>query len=185
LKRLVLIVLIFFQFPVRADEISLDTLKRDFNFLEGTFIQFKHLDALPKPLRSEGYFKFDKQGKLSWFVTKPVKSHIEIYHHKILLFDDDGLAMKLSMEKYPFISVLSRIFFHLLENDIASLAENFVINSTKNESNWRKYLVPKNEKVGRVIEWIQLEGNSQLEHFSMREKNGDQLQIEFRQLRFY
>ena len=185
LRLFILLVVLFHQIPAEADETLLETLKGDFDFLEGTFIQFKHLDALPKPLRSEGHFKFDKQGQLSWFVMEPVKSHIEVYHDQILQFDGETLVMELPMGKYPFVRVLSSIFFGLLENDISSLSAHFVISSTKNEATWRKHLVPKNEGIGQVIEWIQLEGSEQLEQFTMQEKNGDKLQIEFHQLRFY
>ncbi len=147
--------------------------------LEGTFIQYRILAGLTTPLRSEVFFKFHQEGHLTWRVSKPVASRLEVYRDRIEQADGDAMITQLSAEKNPLVQVLINIFFGLIENDRASLATHFVVSSQTVNSTWHDHLVPKDKHFGQAIEWIEIEGRGKLERLVMQERNGDQLRIEF------
>jgi hypothetical protein len=89
-----------------------------FSSLQGQFTQYKTIDILPRPLRSTGHFVYESQGRLSWFVTSPVKSHIELYANRLVQFQADQQVVELTADQYPFVRVMSDIFFGILSGEL-------------------------------------------------------------------
>jgi len=153
----------------------------NFSSLKGRFTQYKSIDILPRPLQSEGHFIYEPRGKLSWFVTRPVESHIEVFADRIVQIDGEQV-IELRADKYPFVRIMSDIFFGILSGKMPH--KHFDITRHQKHKGWQLELLPLDKSLARAIVSIGLAGDKQLDEFTMVEVNGDRLRIEFYQLSY-
>ena len=154
----------------------------NFSSLQGRFTQYKSIDILPRPLRSEGYFVYESEGRLSWFVTSPVTSHIELYADRLVQFQADQQVSELSADQYPFVKIMSDIFFGILSGKLPH--KHFHITRIQSARGWQLELLPIDKSLAQAFVSISLTGDKQLDQFTMVEVNGDRLRIEFHQLSY-
>ena len=147
--------------------------------LEGNFIQSRQIAQLPLPLTSQGSFVFDGADQLDWLVTSPVQSQVLLYADRVVQIDASGEAQTMTRARFPVVGLLGGVFFGVLSGDLASLQEQFTIETLPTAQGWGLTLLPRTDQLKQMFISIQLRGGTYLNQIDLEEITGDKQTITF------
>jgi len=138
--------------------------------VNGSFIQEKHLRALPQPLTSTGLFELTPEHGLLWQVRSPLQQDYRI--------DDSGISRLTPQgwQEQPGRDAAahqSRLFLSLLRGDRKRLEENFEVIYKGDDSAWQVELLPRSSLMRQVFTRISVEGSEHVERIELFETQGD------------
>lgn len=135
---------------------------------QGEFQQQKQLKILRKPLVSSGTFTYHQHKGVIWQTLSPVSS--------ILLVNDTHLITAQGEQLIP--ATFASVFQAMLGGDLTQLREDFII-TAKEGSTWQLQLQPKEAMLQKIIQSIELSGDSEVRSVVIKETNGNSSQIAF------
>jgi len=160
------------QLPAAGLAFELDQLRSTLTaapVVRGTFVQEKHLRALPQPLVSRGTFVLAAGHGVLWQLRSPLQQTLRITAQGIAREQADGTWLNSPQGN----SRESHMFLALLSGDTVGLAENFDLRLEGNADDWRLHMVPNSAIVRQIFTEIEIRGGALVRRIELRETQGD------------
>ena len=157
----------------------IDTVMLQHETLHGDFKQKKFLSGFSLPISSSGEFKLVKSKMLVWDTQSPIKSTIELnlVKNEFLL---DNHKINENAAATAIFQLMSEVIVAVFESDWNRLQNWFDITGDFIDQNtWQVKLVPEFESLSKIINQIELDGDSYLRHVTIIDTTQDKTQIEF------
>ena len=147
-------------------------------FERASFVQTRELAALDHPLISKGTVSLTPQGFI-WHQREPFENR--------LTFDGNLLVEQIHLgdevieqpQNDPISLSITRSMYQMMSGSLANLKENFHVSMIGDqEVGWTAKLVPIDERVGKFLSRIVLEGDRYLNRISVEQTNGVSTLIE-------
>jgi len=138
--------------------------------VRGSFIQEKHLRALPQPLTSRGTFVLAKDHGLLWLLERPLQQDYRI--------DAQGIARR-SEQGWQFVAQQSataqqnRLFLAVLKGDSSGLRQDFELSLSGTAEAWQLDLTPRSVLLKQVFKAIVINGGELVQRIELQETQGD------------
>lgn len=138
--------------------------------VRGSFIQEKHLRALPQPLTSRGHFVLAKDHGLLWLLERPLQQDYRI--------DAQGIARR-SEQGWQFVAQQSataqqnRLFLAVLKGDSSGLRQDFELSLSGTAEAWQLDLTPRSVLLKQVFKAIVIKGGELVQRIELQETQGD------------
>lgn len=138
--------------------------------VRGSFIQEKHLRALPQPLASRGTFVLAKDHGLLWLLERPLQQDYRI--------DAQGIARR-SEQGWQFVAQQSataqqnRLFLAVLKGDSSGLRQDFELSLSGTAEAWQLDLTPRSVLLKQVFKAIVINGGELVQRIELQETQGD------------
>lgn len=138
--------------------------------VRGSFIQEKHLRALPQPLTSRGHFVLARDHGLLWLLERPLQQDYRI--------DVQGIARR-SEQGWQFVAQQSataqqnRLFLAVLKGDSSGLRQDFELSLSGTAEAWQLDLTPRSVLLKQVFKAIVINGGELVQRIELQETQGD------------
>lgn len=148
--------------------------------ISGSFIQKKSLSMLPRPIVSSGAYQLKNNGEqLLWHTETPVESFVVINKQGIYEQQDNKRValLKASGEQFK---TIEQLFSALLKGDLEQLENYFSLDliSEDKQLPWCLQLLPNDENFKKIIEKIELYGESSVNKIIIYELGSSRTLIE-------
>lgn len=167
-----------------ADELTLTRLTEQLaKHLQqrSSFVQLKTVKGLSRPLRSTGeVLVLPEQGVL-YVLQKPLSARYGIGRDKMLL-EEAGRQKLLQANEAPWLRTLGRLLHSMLAGELAALEQDFHCQLNRNETGWQLLLTPRREPLSLALTEVQLTGGDTVQQVIIRDRNGDQTELQFQAL---
>lgn len=146
--------------------------------LEAHFTQFRHLNGIPKPIKSEGDVILWHGRGLIWKTLSPFPN--------TLLITKKGLYQLENQIKTPLLkaggdSALFNVMAEIFTMNDESQIKGFTVEKLPlSNNNWRIKLLPQYEQVKNFIQSITVEGNVHITRMTITRPNGDHDEIDIK-----
>ncbi|MDN4543399.1 MULTISPECIES: outer membrane lipoprotein carrier protein LolA [unclassified Pseudomonas] len=138
--------------------------------IHGSFIQEKHLRALPQPLTSKGTFVLAKNHGLLWLLKTPLQQDYRITAQGIARRDVHGWQM---LPGKSAGAEQNRLFLAVLQGDSTGLQRDFELSLSGDAQNWQLTLVPRSMLLKQVFNQINITGSDLVHSIELLETQGD------------
>ena len=126
---------------------------------KATFVETKTLALLKKPIVSEGELRYEPPGKLT-MVTRTPKAESTTVDGEWLTRQADGKTMRIKLDEYPEIAGMIEGIRGSLGGNRMLLEQYYSLQVSGSASDWRMRLTPKESRVGRFIQHIDVSGKA-------------------------
>ena len=145
--------------------------------MPGLFARYKEektMALLVAPLRSEGTVHFVQPGRLARHQTAPSKASVVVDGNRLRFGDDHG-QRAIDLAQNPVVRLFVETFARVLAGDEQGLESLYTVQFTPgSERTWRLRLVPKDPRMVRLVESIELRGTGTgLQSMVIAEVGGD------------
>lgn len=146
--------------------------------LKANFIQYRHLNGVPKPIKSEGNIVIWDGKGLIWTTSLPFPNS--------LLITQKGLYQLENQRKSPVVkaggdNALFDVMAGIFKINMQEQIKGFSIEKLpSNNDRWRIRLVPQYSQVKNFIHSIVVEGNEQITHITISRPKGDRDEIDIK-----
>ncbi|MCX7079099.1 MAG: outer membrane lipoprotein carrier protein LolA [Pseudomonas sp.] len=138
--------------------------------IHGSFIQEKHLRALPQPLTSKGTFVLAKDHGLLWLLKTPLQQDYRISAKGIARRDGNGWQM---LPNKSAGAEQNRIFLAVLQGDSSGLQRDFDLQLQGDTQQWKLTLTPRSMLLKQVFTQINIDGGTLVQRIELLETQGD------------
>lgn len=138
--------------------------------VRGTFVQEKHLRALPKPLSSEGHYVMAREHGLLWTVDKPIAQRYRITAAGIER-NVDGTWQ--TAQPQGASGRQNTLTLALLSGDQSTLSNDFELELSGTPNDWSLQLLPRSALLRQIFSRIQLTGGERINQIELDETQGD------------
>ena len=138
--------------------------------IHGSFIQEKHLRALPQPLTSKGTFVLAKNHGLLWLLKTPLQQDYRITAKGIARRDANGWQM---LPGKSAGAEQNRLFLAVLQGDSSGLQRDFELSLSGDAQNWKLTLLPRSMLLKQVFNQINITGGELVHSIELLETQGD------------
>ncbi|MGR3887129.1 outer membrane lipoprotein carrier protein LolA [Pseudomonas sp. 1152_12] len=138
--------------------------------IHGTFIQEKHLRALPQPLVSKGTFVLAKDHGLLWLLKTPLQQDYRISAHGIARRDTNGWQL---LPNKSAGAEQNRLFLAVLQGDSSGLQRDFDLQLHGESKQWKLTLTPRSLLLKQVFTQINIDGGELVQTIQLLETQGD------------
>lgn len=147
--------------------------------LRASFQQKRVMQALRRPLVSEGRLIFAAGRGVFWRIDEPYPLNMLITPDAVVEWQGDGSVRRTDMAANPFFRVLAQVFLAALAGDAAALGQHFDAQPAAAEVGWRLHLRPRDPALASVIAVIGLSGRQFIDEVRIRDSQGDETVIRF------
>lgn len=146
--------------------------------LETNFVQYRHLNGIPKPIKSEGKIILWMGKGLIWTTHSPFPNS--------LLITPKGLYQLENETKTPIVkaggnSALFEVMAGIFQMDMKPDVKGFTTERlSSDQDGWRIQLTPQHHQVSNFIQSIRIEGNTHIRHITISRPNGDRDEIDLK-----
>ena len=137
------------------------------------FKQERFVKTVNLKLVSTGDVLVENGGKIIWSTRDPVENIILVEANRIYRLQNDK---KLPL-KNPIIKKMTEVMSSALKGDKTSLQKYFILEN-KNDGH-TNLLVPKDEKLKKIIQLIEIKTKKYIESFYMLEASGGYIKLAF------
>lgn len=165
--------LLFAMTAARADAFDLNQLNRQLSepeVVRGSFVQEKHLRALPQPLISTGTFVLARDRGLLWLLREPVQQDYRISASGIARRDASGWQQS---DQQGTSARQNDLFLAVLHGDTKSLQRDFDLELSGTSQAWALTLIPRSKLLGQIFTRILIQGSVTAERVELLEAQGD------------
>ena len=138
--------------------------------IHGSFIQEKHLRALPQPLTSKGTFVLAKDHGLLWLLKTPLQQDYRISAKGIARRDPSGWQM---VPNKSAGAEQNRLFIAVLQGDSSGLQRDFELQLQGDAQHWQLTLVPRSVLLKQIFTRINIDGGELVQRIELLETQGD------------
>ena len=136
----------------------------------GSFIQEKHLRALPQPLVSQGSFVLAKNHGLLWLLKTPLQQDYRISAQGIARRDANGWQL---LPNKSAGAEQNRLFLAVLQGDSSGLQRDFELQLQGEATQWKLTLTPRSMLLKQVFNQINIDGGALVHTIELLETQGD------------
>lgn len=141
--------------------------------VRGSFVQEKHLRALPQPLVSKGRFVLAKEFGLLWLLNTPLKQDYRITPVGIARRETDANSGWQLLPNKSAGAEQNRLFLAVLQGDSSGLQRDFELQLKGDEKAWQLTLIPRSLLLQQVFKQINIDGSALVERIELLETQGD------------
>jgi len=159
--------------PAHASAFDLQQLSEQLakpSVIHGSFIQEKHLRALPQPLTSKGTFVLAKDHGLLWLLKTPLQQDYRISAKGIARRDPSGWQM---VPNKSAGAEQNRLFIAVLQGDSSGLQRDFELQLQGDAQHWQLTLVPRSVLLKQIFTRINIDGGELVQRIELLETQGD------------
>ena len=138
--------------------------------IHGSFIQEKHLRALPQPLVSKGTFVLAKDHGLLWLLKTPLQQDYRISTQGIARRDANGWQ---TLPNKSAGAEQNRLFLAVLQGDSSGLQRDFDLQLHGQADHWSLTLTPRSLLLKQVFNHIDIQGGKLVQRIELHETQGD------------
>ncbi|NVZ25119.1 outer membrane lipoprotein carrier protein LolA [Pseudomonas gingeri] len=138
--------------------------------IHGSFIQEKHLRALPKPLTSKGTFVLARDHGLLWLLKTPLQQDYRISAKGIARRDAGGWQM---VPNKSAGAEQNRLFIAVLQGDSSGLQRDFELQLQGDAKAWQLVLIPRSVLLKQIFTRINIDGGELVQRIELLETQGD------------
>ena len=138
--------------------------------IHGSFIQEKHLRALPQPLVSKGTFVLAKDHGLLWLLKTPLQQDYRIRPEGIARRDANGWQ---ALPNKSAGAEQNRLFLAVLQGDSSGLQRDFELQLQGEAQQWKLTLIPRSLLLKQVFTQINIDGGELVQTIELLETQGD------------
>lgn len=138
--------------------------------IHGSFIQEKHLRALPQPLVSKGTFVLAKDHGLLWLLKTPLQQDYRISAQGIARRDANGWQ---PLPNKSAGAEQNRLFLAVLQGDSSGLQRDFELQLQGEAQQWKLTLTPRSLLLKQVFTQINIDGGELVQKIELLETQGD------------
>ncbi|WP_064450325.1 outer membrane lipoprotein carrier protein LolA [Pseudomonas antarctica] len=138
--------------------------------IHGSFIQEKHLRALPQPLVSKGTFVLAKDHGLLWLLKTPLQQDYRISAQGIARRDANGWQL---LPNKSAGAEQNRLFLAVLQGDSRGLQRDFELQLQGAANQWKLTLTPRSLLLKQVFTQINIDGGELVNTIELLETQGD------------
>ncbi|WP_273829302.1 outer membrane lipoprotein carrier protein LolA [Pseudomonas sp. SBT1-2] len=143
--------------------------------IHGSFVQEKHLRALPQPLTSKGSFVLAKSHGLLWLLKTPLQQDYRITGKGIARRDGSGWQM---LPNKSAGAEQNRLFLAVLQGDSSGLQRDFELALAGDAKAWKLTLTPRSLLLKQVFNQINIDGGELVQRIELLETQGDSTVLE-------
>ena len=125
-----------------------------------TFVEIKTLALLKAPLVSEGTLRYEPPGKLTMVTRTPKAESMVIDGDTLTRQAADGRAGRIQLADYPEVAGIVEGIRGSLGGNRMLLEQYYSLQVSGSASDWRMRLTPKESRVGRFIQHIDVSGKA-------------------------
>ena len=125
-----------------------------------TFVETKTLALLKKPIVSEGELRYEPPGKLTMVTRTPKAESMVIDGDTLTRQAADGRAGRIQLADYPEVAGIVEGIRGSLGGNRMLLEQYYSLQVSGSASDWRMRLTPKEARVGRFIQHIDVSGKA-------------------------
>lgn len=172
---------------INATTQTIDTTTKIFAQLKnnaqfsGDFQQVKTLKDMPFPILATGQFEFDAATGLQWNIQEPIASQLLITPMEMVQTENNTEVFRINSAEQPVAGLISKLFFAIFAGDEVLLKQHFSIADKKNiegkDELWSLQLTPNSPIIASAIIKIDVQGDTQLNSFTLFETSGDQTHV--------
>ena len=162
-----------FGFSAAAQAFDLQQLSDQLakpSVIHGSFIQEKHLRALPQPLVSKGTFVLAKDHGLLWLLKTPLQQDYRISTQGIARRDANGWQ---TLPNKSAGAEQNRLFLAVLQGDSSGLQRDFDLQLQGEAEQWQLTLTPRSLLLKQVFKQINIDGGTLVHSIELLETQGD------------
>lgn len=138
--------------------------------IHGSFIQEKHLRALPQPLTSKGSFVLAKNHGLLWLLKTPLQQDYRISTKGIARRDASGWQL---LPNRSAGAEQNRLFLAVLQGDSSGLQRDFELALSGDANAWHLTLTPRSLLLKQIFTRINIDGGERVQRIELLETQGD------------
>lgn len=170
--------------PVGAAELTLPALTEQLARQlqpRSRFVQLKTIAGLSKPLRSTGEVLVVPERGVLYLLQQPLSARYAIGRDKLLL-EEAGQQRLLQSGDAPWLRTLGRLLHSVLAGELQTLEQDFHSELIPLASGWQLTLTPRREPLSLALQQVQLQGDASIQRVRIRDRNGDQTELQFEPL---
>jgi len=149
--------------------------------IESSFTQEKKLSMMTKKLISKGHFYFKKENNIRWEYLTPYKYLIVIKNDKLTI-KDNAQTKQYDSQSNGLFKELNAFISGCIQGTILKNTKDFSISYLENSSLYYVKMIPKNEKMKKMLNEIQIYFDKKdltVSKLKMLELDGDYTLIDF------
>lgn len=183
-RMLAVLLLMWFGNASHAEQLTLEQLTNQLSQhlqQRSSFVQLKTVKGLSRPLRSTGeVLVLPEQGVL-YVLHKPLAARYGIGRDKMLL-EEAGQQKLLQANEAPWLRTLGRLLHSMLAGELVALEQDFHCQLSPTATGWQLLLTPRREPLSLALTEVQLTGADTVQQVVIRDRNGDQTELQFQAL---
>lgn len=138
--------------------------------VQGSFIQEKHLRALPQPLLSKGRFVLARDFGLLWLLETPLKQDYRINASGISRRESVGdVSTWKPVPNKNAGAEQNRLFLAVLQGDSSGLQRDFDLQLNGDANAWQLTLTPRSMLLQQVFKQINIDGGGLVQRIELLE----------------
>ena len=145
------------------------------------FVQTRSNPALARPQVSHGQLLFVLGHGMLWQTQSPYAATLAFTGRQAARIDEQGRAFPMHDDRG--VSQISQMLQAMLAGHADEVRRQFHIAASGTTAKWTLRLVPRQERVARVLGSIELSGDAFLEHIRIAMRDGGGTDIRFSQTR--
>ena len=146
--------------------------------IQGSFIQYRHLKSLSKPMAATGKFVLMPKRGLLWQMQKPFAAVLRVRSDGISQWNGKGWIMS-DTGKMPGQNRQIKLFLDLIGGDTQGLEKQFDLKLEGSVQKWTLQLTPKTLVMKQIFNHIDISGDSVVRRIELHEKQGDKTDMRF------
>ena len=153
----------------------------DISSIKSEFSQDKVLDIFEETIESKGVFYYQKEDKVRWEYTSPIK-YIIILNGSNILLQSENSEKKYDLSSNKFMEVVNELMVGSIKGDILEKDGMFEKEYFVNDDFYIARLLPKDKKVEKVLKQIEMFFNKNdlsVDKLKFTEYTGDYTDIIF------
>jgi hypothetical protein len=169
-------ILALFSFAVPAADWDVDQLMQLLAQTQAghaSFTETKSIAMLQKPVQSSGELFYRAPDYLEKRTLKPSAESM-ILEGNTLILQRGSKKRTLQLQSYPEIAAFIDSIRGTLAGDMQALQKNYELTVEGDSANWKLLLVPKEDKMKKVVKQIHISGaNNELRTIEIGQADGD------------
>lgn len=142
------------------------------------FVQTQSLQAMQKPLVSNGTLLFMRDQGAVWRIEQPTRMTYVITDSGVTALDANDKPMR-GARNAAGVAQVSRMMRAMLAGDLSALYSQFNVNAQGNVGRWHLKLTPAQPQLAQALRGLDLSGDTYVRSIRIQSASGDETHIEF------
>ncbi|MGK2741973.1 outer membrane lipoprotein carrier protein LolA [Tepidicaulis sp. LMO-SS28] len=151
----------------------------DSDVIRVPFQQTRHIEALSRPLNSEGRLLFAREEGIAWIIEAPYPVFMVLTEDAITEWEKGAARKTTPLSTRPHLAALAGILRSVMTADMDALEKEFDVETSAEEDAWKMALQPKDEMLASALASISVRGAAHVERVTIVETGGDKTEIRF------
>jgi len=152
---------------------------KDTDVIRVSFQQTRHIEALSRPLDSEGRLLLAREEGIAWIIDKPYPVFMVLTEDSITEWEKGAARKTTSLSTRPHLAALAGILRSVMTADMNALEKEFHVETSAEEHAWKMALQPKDDMLASALASISVRGRTHVEEVAIAETGGDKTEIRF------